>query len=56
MYISLMKHFPTSGLYTEILQRRANLGYLKKKGGGGGAQLQVASGGTLKDNAKKLVW
>ena len=29
---------------------------LKRVGGGGGLQLQVASGGALEDNVKKLVW
>ena len=41
-----------TGLYAEILQRGANLGYLKMRG----AQLQAASGGALEDNVKKLVW
>ena len=31
----------------------ANLGYFNKRGGGGGAQLQAASGGALEDNVKK---
>ena len=31
-----------------------NLGHLKRVGGG--VQLQVASGGALEDNVKKLVW